>query len=241
MTFREKVIPLWAFRIRSFPLTLTRRHLFSASAGVVLAGTAAAVVAPPWRFAIADAGQADPADLAKTGPDGDIVLGSDKAPVTIIEYASMTCPHCAHFSENTFPELQKRYIDTGKVRFIFREFPLDALAAAGFMLARCAGKDDKDKYFALIDTLFRQQRQWAVEKPLPPLLAIAKQAGFTEQSFNTCLANQQVLDGIESIRQRAVDKFKVQSTPTFFINGTSYPGALSIDEMAKVIDPYLKG
>ena len=118
---------------------------------------------------------------------------------------------------------------------------LDNLAAAGFMLARCAGKDDKDKYFALIDTLFRQQRQWAVEKPKPPLLAIAKQAGFTEQSFNACLANQQVLDGIESIRQRAVDKFKVQSTPTFFINGTSYPGALSIDELAKVIDPYLKG
>ncbi len=109
------------------------------------------------------------------------------------------------------------------------------------MLARCAGKDDKDKYFALIDTLFRQQRQWAVEKPIPPLLAIAKQAGFTEQTFNECLANQKVLDGIESVRQRAVDKFKVQSTPTFFINGTAYPGALSIEDMAKVIDPYLKG
>jgi protein-disulfide isomerase len=153
----------------------------------------------------------------------------------------MTCPHCAHFQEVTFPELKKRYIDTGKVRYIFREFPLDSLAAAAFMLARCAGKDDKDKYFALVDTLFRQQRQWAVEKPIPPLLAIAKQAGFTEQTFNACLANQQTLDGIESIRQRAIKQFKVQSTPTFFINGTAHPGALSIDEMAKVIDPYLKG
>ena len=156
----------------------------------------------------------------------DMSMGDDKAPVTIIEYASMTCPHCAHFQETTFPELKKRYIDTGKVRYIFREFPLDQLAAAGFMLARCAGKDDKNKYFALIDTLFRQQRQWAVEKPLPPLLAIAKQAGFTEQTFNACLANQQVLDGIESVRNRAVDKFRVKSTPTFFINGNVLPGAL---------------
>ncbi|HET9717247.1 MAG TPA: DsbA family protein [Pseudolabrys sp.] len=154
----------------------------------------------------------------------------------------MTCPHCAHFQETTFPELKKRYIDTGKVRYIFREFPLDNLAAAAFMLARCAaGETDKDRYFALIDTLFRQQRQWAVEKPIPPLLAIAKQAGFTEQSFNACLANQKMLDGIESVRQRAIKDFKVQSTPTFFINGTSYAGAMSIDEMAKIIDPYLKG
>ena len=171
----------------------------------------------------------------------DMVMGNEKAPVTVIEYASMTCPHCAHFEETTFPELKKRYIDTGKVRFIFREFPLDNLAAAAFMLARCSSTSDKDKYFALIDTLFRQQRQWAVEKPIPPLLAIAKQAGFTEQTFNECLANQKVLDGIESVRKRAVDKFKVQSTPTFFINGTAYPGALSIEDMAKVIDPYLKG
>ena len=171
----------------------------------------------------------------------EMAMGDEKAPVTIIEYASMTCPHCAHFQETTFPEIKKRYIDTGKVRWIFREFPLDNLAAAAFMLARCAGKDDSGKYFALIDTLFRQQRQWAVEKPIPPLLAIAKQVGLTEQSFNACLANQQVLDGIESMRKRAVDKFKVQSTPTFFINGTQYPGALSVDEMAKLIEPYLKG
>ena len=171
----------------------------------------------------------------------DMVMGDDKAPVTVIEYASMTCPHCAHFQETTFPELKKRYIDTGKVRYIFREFPLDTLAAAAFMLARCAGENDSTKYFAMVDTLFRQQRQWAVEKPIPPLLAIAKQAGFTEKSFDACLANQKVLDGIESIRQRAVTTFKVQSTPTFFINGTAYPGALTIDEMAKAIDPQVKG
>jgi protein-disulfide isomerase len=174
----------------------------------------------------------------KAGPLGEMALGDPKAPVTVIEYASMTCPHCATFHNTTYPELKKRYIDTGKVRFIFREFPLDQLAAAGFMLARCAGPD---KYFPMIETLFAQQQTWVVQRPLQPLLTIARQAGFTEQTFNACLANQQMLDGIESIRQRAIKQFKVQSTPTFFINGTSYPGALSIDDMAKVIDPYLKG
>ena len=109
------------------------------------------------------------ADLMKPNPLGEMALGDEKAPITVIEYASMTCPHCAHFSETTFPELKKRYIDTGKVRFMFREFPLDQLAAAGFILARCAGPD---KYFPLIETLFAQQRDWVVQKPLAPLMAI---------------------------------------------------------------------
>jgi len=223
-------------------LKITRREFCQSTAAVALA-TAVLGVSSLSPFA----GQALAADsvpvieLMKPDALPDMVLGNDKASVTVIEYASMTCPHCANFQQSTFPELKKRYIDTGKIRYIFREFPLDNLAAAASMLARCAGKDDKEKYFALVDTLFHQQRQWAVEKPIPPLLAIAKQAGFTEQTFNACLANQQILDGIESVRKRAVDTFKVQSTPTFFINGTAYPGAMSIDEMAKLIDPQLKG
>jgi len=183
------------------------------------------------------ADEPSPEDLAQAGPDGDVVLGSDKAPVTVIEYASMTCPHCAAFSTTTFPELEKRYIDTGKVRFIFREFPLDALAAAGFMLARCAGKD---KFMPIVETLFAKQTDWVVQKPIEPLKAIAKQFGFTEESFNECLANQKVLEDIQAVRDRAAGKLGVNSTPTFFINGKRLVGDLSIDTMAKEIDPYLK-
>ena len=178
------------------------------------------------------------ADLMQPGPLGDMSLGQENAPVTIIEYASMTCPHCAHFHETTYPELKKKYIDTGKVRFIFREFPLDQLAAAAFMLARCGSKD---RYFPMIETLFQQQKDWVVQRPLQPLMAIAKQAGLSEQAFNECLKNQQVLDGIEEVRQRAAQKFNVQSTPTFFINGKLFRGTVTMAELEKEMAPYLKG
>ena len=178
-----------------------------------------------------------PADLADAGPDGDFMIGSDKAPVTIIEYASMTCPHCAHFSETTFPELQKRYIDTGKVRFTLRPFPLDALAAAGFMLARCGGKD---KYMPMVEALFAKQPEWLVKEPLPPLKEIAKQFGIGESEFNECLANQKLLDGIQAVRDHAAQKLGVNSTPTFFVNGKKLVGDVSIDQLAKEIDAYLK-
>ncbi len=212
----------------------SRRQLLSAAAFFTLAG--AGFARPSLTPAKAD-DNPSAADLANPGPEPDIMLGSDKAPVTIIEYASMTCPHCAHFSETTFPELQKKYIDTGKVRFTLRSFPLDALAAAGFMLARCA---DKDKYMAIVETLFAKQSDWVVKEPLPPLKEIAKQFGFTEDSFNACLANQKVLDDIQAVRDHAVEKLGVNSTPTFFINGKKFVGDLSMDQLAKEIDPYLK-
>ena len=202
---------------------LSRRRTLVAFPAAALLGTAATLRLA--TLAKADS-EPDQAELAKAGPDGDVVLGSDKAPVTIIEYASMTCPHCAHFSTTTFPELQKRYIDTGKVRFIFREFPLDALAAAGFMLARCAGKD---KFMPIVETLFAKQQEWMVEKPVPALRDISKQFGFTQQSFDECLANQKVLDGIQDVRDRAAEKLGVNSTPTFFINGKKLTGDQSIE------------
>lgn len=185
----------------------------------------------------AQAREPSQAELMQPGPLVEMSMGVDNAPVTIIEYASMTCGHCANFHEKTYPELKKRYIDTGKVRFIFREFPLDPLAAAGFMLARCAGND---KYFPLIETLFHHQKKWAVQKPLAPLLAIAKQTGFTQQTFDQCLANDKLLKDIEKVSERAKSMFGINSTPTFFINGKKHAGALSIEEMAKIIDAHLK-
>ncbi len=220
---------------------INRRELCQGTSAVLLA-EALGTFALSTRPAMAEGAEANVSadELMKPEALPDMVMGNDKASVTIVEYASMTCPHCAHFQETTFPELKKRYIDTGKVRYIFREFPLDTLASAAFMLARCAGDKDQTKYFAMVDTLFRQQVQWVTAKPVPPLLAIAKQAGFTEKSFDDCLANQKLLDGIQSVRQRAIDAFKVHSTPTFFINGAMYSGAMTIEEMAKVIDPQLK-
>ena len=150
----------------------------------------------------------------------------------------MTCPHCAAFAVSTFPKLKEKYIDTGKVKYIMREYPLDRLAAAAFMLARCGGPD---KYYPLIETLFAQQQKWAVRAPIPPLLAIAKQAGFTQQTFDECLANQQMLDALKQTQTRAAEKFNVNSTPTFFINGKMFRGALTPEELDKQVAPYLKG
>jgi protein-disulfide isomerase len=221
-------------------LRLTRREFCQGTATVALATAFALSTLPPFCGQALAQAKISEVELMAPGPLPDMVMGDAKAKVTVIEYASMTCPHCAHFAETTFPEFKKRYVDTGKVRYIFREFPLDQLAAAAFMLARCASETDSSKYFTMIDTMFKQQRVWAVEKPLPPLMTLAKQAGFTEATFNACLQNQKLLDGIEAVRTRAVDKFKVQSTPSFFINGTLTAGAMTIDEMAKQIEPLLK-
>ena len=168
-------------------MRITRRE-FVVSTGV-LAAAAALFGSAPLAFA-------DPTleELMRPGPLPDLVLGKADAPVTIIEYASMTCPHCASFHKTTYPALKTKYVDTGKVRFIFREFPLDPLAAGASMLARCA---DKEKFYPLIETLFQQQSKWAVEKPIPQLMAIAKQAGMSEQTFNACLSDQKMLDAMQ--------------------------------------------
>jgi protein-disulfide isomerase len=201
------------------------------------AGISALTLALTFKNVAFAQGTISAAELAQAGPLGDRAIGSESAPVTIYEYASMTCPHCAQFATQTFPKLKERYIDTGKVRFIFREFPLDPLAAGASMLARCA---DPDKYFTVLDMLFHTQSQWAVQKPLEPLFNVVKQAGFTDETFKTCLANQKMLDGLQEARDRAANKFGVNSTPTFFINGKRIPGALTLEQMEKEMEPYLK-
>jgi protein-disulfide isomerase len=218
---------------------MTRRDFIAATSSLALAAALSKVagfdvVSPALAE---DSPTVSMMELMAPGPLPDQVLGKADAPVTIVEYASMTCSHCAHFSTTTFPEIKKRYIDTGKVRFILREFPLDPLAAGAFMLARCAGEG---KYYPMVETLFQQQNTWAVQKPIEPLFALAKQAGFTKDTFDACLKDQKMLDGIEAIRSRG-EKFGVNSTPSFFINGKMFRGALSVQDMAQAIDPLLKG
>jgi protein-disulfide isomerase len=178
----------------------------------------------------------DPAALLVSGTLTENVMGSAEAPVTMIEYASMTCPHCASFHAATLPRLKEKYIETGKVRLIFREFPTDGLAAAAAMLARCV---DDQRFFPFIDVLLRNQRTWVNNQPEEPLKKLARQVGLTEESFDNCLANQELLDGIASVQDRARTEFEVQSTPTFFINGRQVRGALPFAEFEKIIEAEL--
>jgi len=177
-------------------------------------------------------------ELMKPGPRGEITLGPPDAKVTVVEYASMTCSHCAHFTVDVWPEFKKKYIDSGKVHYIFREFPLDNLAAAASMLARCTGSD---KTMPFIEVLFEHQKDWAFGEgnPVPKLFEFAKQAGFTQESFDKCLTDQKLLDDITSGRTRAAEVFGVNATPTFFINGKKLDGAPTIEAFDKMIEPIL--
>ncbi len=168
----------------------------------------------------------------------DLALGPADAKVTVVEYASMTCGHCAQFTKDVWPGFKKKYVDTNKVRYVFREFPLDNLAAAASMLARCTGND---KAFPLIEVLFEKQNEWAFGEgnPVPRLFEIAKQAGFTQESFDKCLTDQKLLDEITSGRTRASDVFGVSATPTFYINGKKLDGAPTMEKFDQMIEPLL--
>lgn len=169
----------------------------------------------------------------------DVPLGKDDAPITIVEYASMTCSHCAAFYATTFPDLKSKYIDTGKVRFILREFPLDPLATAGFMLARCAGPDKRN---AMVDLLFAQQKNWAfTEKPIEALSNLVKQTGMTQETFESCLKDQALYEKVNDIRNRAAEKFGINATPTFFINGRKQTGEITPAKLDELLAPILKG
>jgi protein-disulfide isomerase len=203
-------------------MSFSRRRLLLASAAIVMAP------------AIARA-DADPAALNQPSPIGEMAMGPDTAKVTVIEYASASCPHCANFYKETFPALKSEYIDTGKIRFVFREFPHNQPGLAAFMLARCA---PKEKYFPMVDMLFLQQEQW-LANPKDGLFKIAQLAGFTQATFDECLKNEQVAKGIIAVRDDASNKFGVDGIPTFFINGKKLGGEASIEDFRKVIDPLL--
>jgi protein-disulfide isomerase len=197
--------------------------------------SAAAAVGFGARPALAQ--NVSPNDLRVPGPLGDSWLGPETAKVTIVEYASLTCSHCATFHERTFPELKKRYVESGQVRFALREFPLDPLAMAGFMLARA---DGGARYYPITDLLFETQRSWAFSnKPLDALAQTMRQAGMSQEKFESTLRDQKLYEGVNAVKNRAVELFKVESTPTFFVNGQRIPGAVSIDELEKVMKPIL--
>jgi protein-disulfide isomerase len=209
---------------------ITRRQ------GLQLIGSAAVTAALFGPFAAA-AQDASVSELMKPGPLGDAWLGPESAKVTIIEYASLTCSHCAHFHETTFPELKKRYIEPGQVRFTLREFPLDPLATAGFMIARAEGGA---RYYPITDLLFDTQKSWAfVQKPLDALTQILKQAGITQERVEAILKDQKLYEAINTVKNRGMEVFKVDSTPTFFVNGKRVPGAVSMDELEKIMKPML--
>ncbi len=174
----------------------------------------------------------DIAELMKTGELPDNVMGKDDASYTIVEYSSMTCPHCARFHKDVLPEIKKKYIDTGKARYIVREFPLDNVAAAASMLARCV---DPAKFFDFVDLLYLNQDEWAFQNnPLPSLQKFAQQVGFTEERFNQCLQDDKLLGHIEWVRNRGNTEFGVKATPSFFINGQKLKG-VDIQDFEKII------
>jgi protein-disulfide isomerase len=222
--------------IREQTLIITRRAF---TAALSLTGLAALAGFSPLRL-ITDAMAQGASDVAKPVSLPDMALGPRDASVTITEFASMTCPHCAAFNENVFPKIKSEYIDTGKVRYVFREFPLDIKAAAGSMLARCIAKDDAGKYFAVVDMLFRQQNDWVMKNTTETLARIGKQAGLSQQAVETCLKDQALLDKMSADQKFAADVLKVNSTPTFFINGEVVKGETSFEEFDKRIKAQLK-
>ncbi|UHS55863.1 DsbA family protein [Agrobacterium vaccinii] len=224
-----------------FPeFNITRRSLLG---GVALAAVAASIpFALMPNAALAQdlpesSGNVDMAAVLKPGPLPDRALGDANAPVKIVEYMSMTCPHCAHFHNTTFEEIKKKYIDTGKVYFIIREFPFDPRAAAAFMLARCA---PEQQYYPFVSMLFKQQQTWATAQDArAALLQMSKLAGFSQETFEACLTNQKLLDDVNATMQRGATEFGVNSTPTFIINGKRYAGDMSVENMSALVDSLL--
>jgi protein-disulfide isomerase len=217
-------------------LIITRRAF---TAALSWTGLAAAIGFSPLQL-ISEAMAQSASDVAKPVSLPDMALGPADAAVTITEYASMTCPHCAAFNADVFPKIKAEYIDTGKVRYIFREFPLDIKAAAGSMLSRCIANGDAPKYFAVTDLLFRQQNDWVMKNTTETLTRIGKQAGLSQDQVETCLKDQTLLDKIAADQKYASEVLKVDSTPTFFINGEKIKGETSIEEFEKRINPLLK-
>lgn len=213
-------------------MILSRRRTLILAAAATALGAAGLT---PARAA--DEVTIDPAKLMAPAELTDHVLGNKDAKVTVIEYGSATCPHCGRFHQEVYPELKSKYIDTGKVKFIFRPFALNVFDVVVFMLAEIAGPD---QYYNVIDTFYDSQDKWVTsDKPKDAIEAIALQLGFTKDSFEQALTNQDLPKGIQAQRDQAVNDFKVSGTPTFYVNGKQMVGEQTIDDLSKAIDPLL--
>ena len=218
-----------------------RAALFGGACGVaaVLSGCAGGLSSDELAAGSAPEGKVKttPAELAKAGPLGEKSLGKPDAPVTVIEYASLGCPICAVFHQKVFPQFKKAYIDTGKVFYIYREFPIGPSPAAAAEAARCV---PEKHYFRVNDKFMANKGQWNGRQPDHDLLyKIVQDTGVKRAEFDSCMANQNIKDGIVWVKQRGRE-FGVQGTPTFFINGQHVRGVLSYDEMRKLIDQHLQ-
>ena len=170
---------------------------------------------------------------------GDNVLGQAGAPVTIVEYASFTCPHCARFHGDILPELKKAYIDTGKARLVYRDFPLDRAAFAASVVARCA---TGSRYFGIVDLLFREQSRWAgARDQMAALRRLATLSGISKKKLDSCLKNEKIQNAVLQQRLTATQEFEITSTPTLIVNGAKYHGGLTLEQFRAVIDRALAG
>ncbi|MCF6369875.1 DsbA family protein [Rhizobium halophilum] len=226
--------------------TITRRALLGGVAAASLMVALPLSATQAFAQELPDSqGEVDMTEVLKPGPLPEMAIGEENAPVTIVEYMSMTCPHCATFHNTTFDEIKTKYVDTGKVRFIVREFPFDPRAAAAIMLARCNPSNPQEmstpeQYFPMVSMLMKQQNTWAAaEDGRAALLQMSKLAGFSQETFQACLTNQQLLDDVNATMKRGADEFGVNSTPTFLINGERYAGAMSVESMSALIDSLL--
>ncbi len=206
-----------------------RAALLAVAFGFGLATAAAAVPAPE--------GTVDMTELLKAAPLPELAMGPETG-VTVVEYGSVTCPHCAAFDKTVLPKLKAAYVDTGKVRYIFREFSRNALDVAAFTLARCVGDD---KAMATIELLFSTQDKWAfTDNPLEPLLASLRPTGLARDKAMACLKDNTEINKVRSITETAEKLVKVQGTPTFVIDGKVYGGELSMDDFDQILKPLIK-
>ncbi|MDX6751556.1 DsbA family protein [Geminicoccaceae bacterium 1502E] len=189
-------------------------------------------------LALATAALALPSLKSRAAEVTERVIGEPDAPVTIIEYASLTCPHCASFHRDVLPGLKERYIDTGKVKLVFRDFPLDQVALRAAVVAHCGGPA---RYGQFLDVLFENQERWAhAEDPVAALKQIASLAGLSGEQVDACLADEQMIDAVLQSRLDAQQEYDVRSTPTFVIDGKVYPGGRDVEAFAEIIEPLLR-